>query len=129
MYHDKVVTLNRRAAGQGMILPVINIDTGYQIGLIWSSPLTPGYQIGLIWSSPLTTGYQNRPSRLWRTTCLSQDHMPIVFYDRPAIRAEARTFFFFFFLLVSSAPPIRQGYPRCAILPWLNRVCNAFECF
>ena len=24
--------------------------------------------------------------------------------------------FFFFFLLVSSAPPIRQGYPRCAIL-------------
>ena len=64
----------------------------------------------------IDTGYQNRPSWLWRTTCLSQDHMPIVFYDRPAIRAEARTFFFFFFLLVSSAPPIRQGYPRCAIL-------------
>ena len=61
----------------------------------------------------IDTGYQNRPSWLWRTTCLSQDHMPIVFYDRPAIRAEARTFFF---LLVSSAPPIRQGYPRCAIL-------------
>ena len=61
----------------------------------------------------IDTGYQNRPSWLWRTTCLSQDHMPIVFYDRPAIRAEARIFFV---LLVSSAPPIRQGYPRCAIL-------------
>ena len=31
-----------RAAGQGMILPVINIGTGYQIGLMWSSPLTQG---------------------------------------------------------------------------------------
>ena len=75
---------------------VITIDTGYQIGLL-------GYG-GLL--------------------RLSQGHMPIVFYDRPAFQAEARTFFFFF-LLVSSAPPIRQG---------ISEVCNiatgyAFECF
>ena len=31
-----------RAAGQGMFLPVINIGTGYQIGLMWSSPLAQG---------------------------------------------------------------------------------------
>ena len=93
-----------------MILPVINIGTGYQIGLMWSSPLTQGIKIGLL-------GYGG----LLR---LSQGHMPIVFYDRPAFQAEARTFFFFF-LLVSSAPPIRQG---------ISEVCNiatgyAFECF
>ena len=76
---------------------VITIDTGYQIGLMWSSPLTQGIKIGLL-------GYGG----LLR---LSQDRMPIVFYDRPAIQAEAMTFFFFF-LLVSSASPIRQGYIR-----------------
>ena len=58
-----------------MILPVINIGTGYQIGLMWSSPLTQGIKIGLL-------GYGG----LLR---LSQDRMPIVFYDRPAIQAEA----------------------------------------
>ena len=82
-----------------MILPVINIGTGYQIGLMWSSPLTQGIKIGLL-------GYGG----LLR---LSQGHMPIVFYDRPAFQAEARTFFFFW--LVSSAPPIRQG---------ISEVCN-----
>ena len=73
---------------------VITSGTGL-IGLMWSSPLTQGIKIGLL-------GY----GRLLR---LSQDRMPIVFYDRPAIQAEAMTFFFFFFLLVSSASPIRQG--------------------
>ena len=90
-----------------MILPVINIGTGYQIGLMWSSPLTQGIKIGLL-------GYGG----LLR---LSQDHIPIVFYDRPAIQAESRTCQG----LVSSAPPIRQG---------ISEVCNiatgyAFECF
>ena len=57
----------------------------------------------------IDTGYQNRPSWLWRTTSFITGYrMPIVFYDRPAIQAEAMTFFFFF-LLVSSASPIRQG--------------------
>ena len=95
-----------------MILPIMNIGTWYQIGLMWSSPLTQGIKIGLL-------GYGG----LLR---LSQGHIPIVFYDRPAIQAEARTFLLFlFFLLVSSAPPIRQG---------ISEVCNiatgyAFECF
>ena len=67
-------------------------------------------------------GYQN--SGLLR---LSQDHMvvwlashPIVFYDRPAIQAEARTFFFF---LSAQHPHSDRVYPRCAILQ------HAFECF
>ena len=68
---------------------VITIGTGYQIGLMWSSPLTQGIKIGLL-------GY----GRLLR---LSQDRMPIVFYDRPAIQAEAMTFFFFFFFFCLSA--------------------------
>ena len=54
---------------------VITIGTGYQIGLMWSSPLTQGIKIGLR---------------------LSQDRVPIVFYNRPAIQAEAMTFFFLF---------------------------------
>ena len=62
---------------QGINRPnaVITIDTGYQIGLMWSSPLTQGIKIGLL-------GYGG----LLR---LSQGHIPIVFYDRPAIQAEA----------------------------------------
>ena len=98
-----------------MILPVINIGTGYQIGLMWSSPLTQGIKIpkiGLL-------GY----GRLLR---LSQDRMPIVFYDRPAIQVEAMTFFFFFFfLLVSSASPIRQGISE----EYNIATGYAFECF
>ena len=91
---------------------VITIGTGYQIGLMWSSPLTQGIKIGLL-------GY----GRLLR---LSQDRMPIVFYDRPAIQAEARTFFFFFFfLLVSSASPIRQGISE----EYNIATGYAFECF
>ena len=86
-----------------MILPVINIGTGYQIGLMWSSPLTQGIKIGLL-------GYGG----LLR---LSQGHMPIVFYDRPAFQAEARTFFFFFFFSLSAQhPQSDRVYPRCAIL-------------
>ena len=87
-----------------MILPVINIGTGYQIGLMWSSPLTQGIKIGLL-------GYGG----LLR---LSQGHMPIVFYDRPAFQAEARTFFFllFFFCLSAQHPQSDRVYPRCAIL-------------
>ena len=86
-----------------MILPVINIGTGYQIGLMWSSPLTQGIKIGLL-------GYGG----LLR---LSQGHMPIVFYDRPAFQAEARTFFFFFFFAGQLSTPNQTGYyPRCAIL-------------
>ena len=90
---------------------VITIGTGYQIGLMWSSPLTQGIKIGLL-------GY----GRLLR---LSQDRMPIVFYDRPAIQAEAMTFFFFFFLLVSSASPIRQGISE----EYNIATGYAFECF
>ena len=92
---------------------VITIGTGYQIGLMWSSPLTQGIKIGLL-------GY----GRLLR---LSQDRMPIVFYDRPAIQAEAMTFFFFFFffLLVSSAFPIRQGISE----EYNIATGYAFECF
>ena len=73
---------------------------------MWSSPLTQGIKIGLL-------GY----GRLLR---LSQDRMPIVFYDRPAIQAEAMTFFFFFFfLLVSSASPIRQGISEEYNIAWM----------
>ena len=91
---------------------VITIGTGYQIGLMWSSPLTQGIKIGLL-------GYGG----LLR---LSQDRMPIVFYDRPAIQAEAMTFFFsFFFLLVSSASPIRQGISE----EYNVETGYAFECF
>ena len=91
---------------------VITIGTGYQIGLMWSSPLTQGIKIGLL-------GY----GRLLR---LSQDRMPIVFYDRPAIQAEAMTFFFFFFFdLVSSASPIRQGISE----EYNIATGYAFECF
>ena len=89
-----------------MILPVINIGTGYQIGLMswmWSSPLTQGIKIGLL-------GYGG-------LLCLSQGHMPIVFYDRPAFQAEARTFFFvLFFCLSAQHPQSDRVYPRCAIL-------------
>ena len=46
---------------------------------------------------------------------LSQGHIPIVFYDRPAIQAEARTFFFFF-CLSAQHPQSDRVYPRCAIL-------------
>ena len=44
--------------------------------------------------------------------------MPIVFYDRPAIQAEARTLFFlFFFFACQLSTPNQTGlYPRCAIL-------------
>ena len=77
---------------------------------MWSSPLTQGIKIGLL-------GY----GRLLR---LSQDRMPIVFYDRPAIQAEAMTFFFFF-LLVSSASPIRQGISE----EYNIATGYAFECF
>ena len=87
---------------------VITIGTGYQIGLMWSSPLTQGIKIDLL-------GY----GRLLR---LSQDRMLIVFYDRPAIQAEAMTFFF---LLVSSASPIRQGISE----EYNIATGYAFECF
>ena len=91
---------------------VITIGTGYQIGLMWSSPLTQGIKIGLL-------GY----GRLLR---LSQDRMPIVFYDRPAIQAKAMTFFFLlFFSLVSSASPIRQGISE----EYNIATGYAFECF
>ena len=80
---------------------VITIGTGYQIGLMWSSPLTQGIKIGLL-------GY----GRLLR---LSQDRMPIVFYDRPAIQAEAMTFFFFF-CLSAQHPQSDRVYPRSTIL-------------
>ena len=93
-----------------MILPVINIGTGYQIGLMWSSPLTQGIKIGLL-------GY----GRLLR---LSQDRMPIVLYDRPAIQAEAMTFFFFFGLSAQH-PQSDRVYPRSTIIiaTGPNRVC------
>ena len=78
---------------------VITIGTGYQIGLMWSSPLTQGIKIGLL-------GY----GRLLR---LSQDRMPIVFYDRPAIQAEAMTFFF---CLSAQHPQSDRVYPRSTIL-------------
>ena len=39
--------------------------------------------------------------------------MPIVFYDRPAIRAEARTLFFFACQL---STPNQTGLSECAIL-------------
>ena len=74
---------------------VITIGTGYQIGLMWSSPLTQGIKIGLR---------------------LSQDRVPIVFYDRPAIQAEAMTFFFFFFCLSAQHPQSDRVYPRSTIL-------------
>ena len=80
---------------------VITIGTGYQIGLMWSSPLTQGIKIGLL-------GY----GRLLR---LSQDRMPIVFYDRPAIQAEAMIFFFFF-CLSAQHPQLDRVYPRSTIL-------------
>ena len=89
-----------------MILPVINIGTGYQIGLMWSSPLTQGIKIGLL-------GYHGGLLRL------SQGHMPIVFYDRPAFQAEARTFFFFACQL--SSTPNQTGYIRG--VQYCNRVC------
>ena len=76
----------------------------------------------------IETGYQNRPSWLWRTTSFITGYrMPIVFYDRPAIQAEAMTFFFFFFffLLVSSASPIRQGTSE----EYNIATGYAFECF
>ena len=78
---------------------VITIGTGYQIGLMWSSPLTQGIKIGLR---------------------LSQDRVPIVFYDRPAIQAEAMTFFFFFFACQLSIPN-QTGYIRG--VQYCNRVC------
>ena len=81
---------------------VITIGTGYQIGLMWSSPLTQGIKLGLL-------GY----GRLLR---LSQDRMPIVFYDRPAIQAEAMTFFIFFFCLSAQDPQSDRVYPRSTIL-------------
>ena len=73
-----------------MILPVINIGTGYQIGLMWSSPLAQGIKSAFL----AMVDYFR----------LSQDRMPIVFYDRPAIQAEAMTFFFFFFCLSAQHP-------------------------
>ena len=84
-----------------MILPIMNIGTGYQIGLMWSSPLTQGIKIGLL-------GYGG-------LLCLSQGHIPIVFYDRPAIQAEGRIFFFFFACQLST-PNQTWVYPRCAIM-------------
>ena len=74
-----------------------SIGTGYQIGLMWSSPLTQGIKIGLR---------------------LSQDRVPIVFYDRPPIQAEAMTFFFFF-LLVKLSIPNQTGYIRG--VQWLQQ--------
>ena len=67
---------------------------------MWSSPLTQGIKIGLR---------------------LSQDRVPIVFYDRPPIQAEAMTFFFFFFLLVKLSIPNQTGYIRG--VQYCNRVC------
>ena len=78
---------------------VITIGTGYQIGLMWSSPLTQGIKIGLL-------GY----GRLLR---LSQDRMPIVFYDRPAIQTEAMIFFC---CLSAQHPQSDRVYPRSTIL-------------
>ena len=87
---------------------VINIGTGYQIGLMWSSPLTQGIKIGLL-------GYGG----LLR---LSQDRMPIVFYDRPVIQGEAMTFFFFFFFFACQLSiPNQTGYIRG--VQCCNRVC------
>ena len=73
---------------------VITIGTGYQIGLMWSSPLTQGIKIGLR---------------------LSQDRVPIVFYDRPAIQAEA------FFFSCQLSIPNQTGYIRG--VQYCNRVC------
>ena len=43
--------------------------------------------------------------------------MPIVFYDRPVIQAEAMTFFFFFFFCLSAQhPQSDRVYPRSTIL-------------
>ena len=74
---------------------VITIGTGYQIGQMWSSPLTQDIKIGLR---------------------LSQDRVPIVFYDRPAIQAGARWPFFFACQL---SIPNQTGY----IVQYCNRVC------
>ena len=81
------------------------------------SPLTQDIKIGLL-------GYGG----LLR---LSQDHMvawlasqPVVFYDRAAIQAEARTFFFF--CLSAQHPQSDRVYPRCAIL---QQGMHNYECF
>ena len=103
-----------------MILPIMNIGTGYQIGLMWSSPLTQGiksaYDVG---SSPLTQGIKIGLLGYGGLLRLSQGHIPIVFYDRPAIQAEARTFFFFFACQLST--PNQTGYIRG--VQYCNRVC------
>ena len=84
---------------------------------MWSSPLAhAGYQIGLMWSSPLTQGIKIGLLGYGRLLRLSQDRMPIVFYDRPAIQAEAMTFFFFFFCLSAQHPQSDRVYPRSTIL-------------
>ena len=64
---DRVCSCRSSILAQGINRPnvVITIGTGYQIGLMWSSPLTQGIKIGLR---------------------LSQDRVPIVFYDRPRSR-------------------------------------------
>ena len=81
-----------------MILPVINIGTGV------SNRPNVVIKIGLL-------GYGG----LLR---LSQDRMPIVFYDRPAILAEAMTFFFFFFYLSAQHPQSDRVYPRSTIIEY-----------
>ena len=54
----------------------------------------------------------------------SQDRMPIVFYNRSAIQAEAKRwlfFFFFFFCLSAQHPQSDRVYPRS--IQYCNRVC------
>ena len=100
-----------------MILPVINIGTGYQIGLVVI--IDTGYKIGLMWSSPLTQGIKIGLLGYGGLLRLSQDRMPVVFYDRPAIQAEAMSFFFFFFFffcLSAQHPQSDRVYPRSTIL-------------
>ena len=90
-----------------MILPVINIGTGYQIG---HNVVITHWQQGI----------NNLPSWLWRTTSFITGSHAHMFYDRPAFQAEARTFFFFFFFfffcLSAQHPQSDRVYPRCAIL-------------
>ena len=82
-----------------MILPVINIGTGYQIGLMWSSPLTQGIKIGLLGYGGLlrlSQGRSHAHSVLW-----------------------GEDLFFFFACQLST--PNQTGYIRG--VQYCNRVC------
>ena len=86
---------------------VITIDTGYQIGLMWSSPLTQGIKIGLLGYGGLLVYH--------RITC------PSCFMTDPRSGRRRGPFFFCFFFCLSAQHP-------------QSEVCNiatgyAFECF